>query len=350
MKYHGTSVTLRCKQIRHFLEWGWSSVMKSEKGFGIIQVILVMGVIALVAMGVVQTSQMMSQTSNIAKAQTGRDSLVNGILSMLTEESLCTRQLNIPANNFPNAQNILFSSTAANYPAVPTCLAGVGGCPPVSSQAGAQYYARQNLSFQLNNTSTPSTPTVLGGIQNAINPVYYGQFNAYVGAVYFTTDLRPTTLTTPNSFPNELGSGALNGATVYKGALWINTARPSTSNSTGTQPTFSTMADVLITSNLSIWVKNNTVVGCGIVKTPEQVCVDDIGGTYSLATTPNCTNVKSPCAGNPNYANNGNGYYYVGVDAKGNALCMPSPASCQLANQTVVSDGKGGWTCQSMPL
>ncbi len=139
---------------------------------------------------------------------------------------------------------------------------------------------------------------------------------------------------------NATDNPNLIGSQVYEGQLLVNMGRPL---GVGNNQEV-TMADRIVTNNLFVWVKGENIVGCGITKNPSQVCADDLGGTYNPQAapgTPQCTNIKTPCANQ--------GDFYLGISPTTNTpQCIPSPASCTTANETVVYQN-GGWQCVAMP-
>ena len=96
----------------------------------------------------------------------------------------------------------------------------------------------------------------------------------------------------------------------------------------------------LITTNLYLWTKGGKILSCGIVKTPAQFCVDDLGGAkYVAGGNPPCVDPAFPCP-LP-------GYYFMGYNGTV-AQCSQSPANCNLG-QTIVANGSGGTKCFTVP-
>ena len=264
------------------------SVRGGGQGFGILEALIVVALIGTVTLGAGFVFQNMNLSVSNMKAQTGRDSVSAFLLSTMSDEAFCTSRLQMLPGNFSYA-------LAKNPP---------GPANP-----------HQPLIFSAFDPSMPPLGTSL---------LIYPQFNLIINQVYFADSGPPAIEYDPTTHFMD---------NVYQGEVWLSSSLPSP---TGGPPTV--LADRKITGTFYVWVvpATNTLDGCGILKMPCQTCTDDLGGVWDAVNSV-CRDIPFPCAP---------GQYYLGPTAT--PKCINSAAACPV-NQTVVSNGSGGTTCQPIP-
>jgi hypothetical protein len=263
----------------------------NHHGSALIAVLLCIAITIIVVAGVATKLNIVNKNIAQSKRFSGTDSLVATLLPILTEQSVCMARLQLPR---------AFSAAAAT-----TAISTNGTALP--------------LSFSLSNPATP--------IIGSATPTYFSQFGLYVGQIYFSN-----AVSSPIN-NSERSPGALNGLTIYEGQVWATTY-------TNTSAGVGVPGLRLIANNFYVWTNGTNILSCGIIKTPEQFCRDDLGGSnYVAGAIQPCVNPQYPCP-----AQN----YFLGYTSTGAAQCAPSPATCA-AGQTIVSNGAGGTSCQSVP-
>jgi hypothetical protein len=284
----------------------------NQKGLGLVAVMGVVGILAIVIVAVLNQFSVMKQNANLGKTVAGTDSLTAGLLPILSDQNLCVARLKVK----------IFDARAKN----PMIGSGGPGGGPINETP-------LPLAFSLTN---PNSPTVGFTQQSGSNqPTYFPQFGATIGALYFASAKTAKVNNIERS--TDLN---LQGSTIWLGQVWASIYQ-----SAPAPNKLPVAAGIrLITNNFYVWVKGGKISSCGIIKTPAQFCMDDLGGTAYHAGTPQpCVNPSYPCQ-----ATYGPGYYFLGYGPNNNPLCAISPSSCPKGS-TVVSNGEGGTKCAQVP-